>query len=362
MPINLKRSFLILAALILSACGIKVQSENTATAEPLILTATLPPTASPFPFETPLAPTTQPTIMPVEGITITQLNVRTEPSTASEVLGIISANTTVQIIGKDPAENWWQIIYETGVNAKGWITAEYVETASNSVVPVIGGGGVNSQSEATAVVIRQINIRSGPSTTFDSLGFLNANDIVNLTGKNNSGTWLQFSFPAGPEGKGWINSGFVRANDIANLPIVSDAGDVIGTGTPADTALPPPPTIVPAAMDFDSADTPLKTVIFSPTGTTTFIYNGDVSIPDGDVEDWIAFTPYDNLVFIDIQCIGSKSIHVELTGSAEVIICNQPSRAITVSANSETLIRVIATSLSDQLVYTRYIITIKENP
>lgn len=363
MPINLRRSFLILVALYLSACNITVQSENTTTAEPLVITATLPPTATPFPLETPLAPTIQqPTIVPAEGITTTQLNVRTEPSTASEVLGIIGANTTVQIVGKDTAENWWQITYEAGVDTKGWVTAQYVKTANKPDVPVIGGGGLNPQSGATAVVIRQINIRSGPNTTFDSLGILNANDIVNLTGKNSNGTWLQFSFPMGPEGKGWINSGFVKADDIENLPIVSDAGDVIGTGTPANTALPPTPTIVPAAMDFDSADRPVKTVIFNPTGTTTFIYDGDVSTPEGDVEDWIAFTPYDNLVFINIQCTGSNSIQVELIGSAEVIFCDHPTNAITVSANSENLIHIIATSSSNQLATTRYLITIKENP
>ena len=362
MPKNLKRSFLVLTALYLSACNIAVQSEVTDTPEPLLITATLHPTATLFPLETLVAPTIlQPTIVPAEGITTTQLNVRIEPSTASEVLGIIGANTTVQIIGKDTAENWWQIVYETDVDAKGWITAQYVETANKPEVPVIGSDGVNPRSGATAVVTQQINIRSGPGTTFDSLGTLNANDIVNLTGKNSNGTWLQISFSPGPEGKGWINSGFVKVDDIANLPIVSDTGDVIGTGTPADTALPPTPTVVPAAMDFDSAATPLKKVTFNPTGTNTFIYSGDVSTPDGDIEDWIAFTPYDNFVFINIQCTGSNAIRVELIGSDQVIFCDQPSRAITISANSENLIHIIATSSSDSLAYTQYIITIKEN-
>ena len=115
-------------------------------------------------------------------------------------------------------------------------------------------------------------------------------------------------------------------------------------------------------MDFDSADAPLKTVVFSPTGTNILLYSGDVSTPNGDVEDWIAFIPYDNLVFIDIQCTGSNSIRVELIHSTETILCNQPSRAITVSPNSETLIHILATSSSDQLAYTQYLITIKENP
>ena len=339
-----------------------MQAGNTATAAPLIVSVTLPATSTLRPSDTPLPPPPQPTIVPVEGTTSTQLNVRAEPSTVSDVLGVIRANTKVQIVGKDPDENWWQIIYEMGVDGKGWVTAQYVETAGRPQVPVLGGGGLNSGSATTAVVIQQLNIRSGPGTSFNSLGTLNTNDIVNLTGKNSNGTWFQIEFPTGPDGKGWVSSGFVNADNAANLPIASDAGDVIGTGTPADTPLPPTPTIAPAAMDFDSADAPVKTVIFNRTGTNAFIYNGDVSTPNGDTEDWIAFTPYDNLVFIDIQCNGSNTIRVELNNIDTGLLCAQTPMAITVSANSASLLHILAVPSTNQLTYTQYTITIKENP
>ena len=339
-----------------------MKSESTPTGVHHIITPTLPPISTLRPSETALPIPVQPTVAPVEGVATTQLNVRADPSTTSEVLGVITANTKVQIVGKDPYENWWQITYDAGTGGKGWVTAQYVETVGNPEVPVIGIGGLNPQSENTAVVISQLNIRSGPGTTFNSLGTLNANDIVNLSGKNSTGTWLQIEFPAGPDGKGWVNSGFVKADDDASLPIVSNEGDVIGTGTPVDTPLPPTPTIVPAAMDFDSTDTPIKTIIFSRGGINSFIYAGDVSAPNGDTEDWIAFTSYDGLVFINIECNGNNSIRVEASNTNDAVLCNQPPKALTVPVGSETQIHILANSLTDQLVYTKYIITIKENP
>jgi len=287
------------------------------------------------------------------------LNVRAEPSTASEVLGIIAANQTVQIVGQDPGGNWWQIIYETSADGKGWVTSQYVETATRPEVPVIGGEGASPNSGNSAVVIQQLNIRSGPGTSFDSLGILNANDVVSLTGKNRDGTWLQIEFAAGPDGKGWVNAAFVKADTLDVLPIVSDLGEVVGTGTPMDTPLPPAPTIVPAAMDFDSADVPLKTILFERAGTQTLIYNGDVSTPDGDMEDWIAFTPYDHFVFVSIQCTGNGSLHVDVIGTASDLACNGTAQAIQVEAGTMQTIHIEALPASGMLQYINYTLTIK---
>ncbi|HKJ38243.1 MAG TPA: SH3 domain-containing protein, partial [Anaerolineales bacterium] len=128
MPIKLKRSLLVLTYFILTGCNVSVENESTATAAPLMVTATLAPTSTVRPSETLPPPPPQPTTAPVEGTTSTQLNVRAEPSTASEVIGIIAANSKVQIIGKDIGESWWQIAYEAGLDGKGWVTAQYVET------------------------------------------------------------------------------------------------------------------------------------------------------------------------------------------------------------------------------------------
>ena len=348
--------------LLLAGCSVQVSNKDAVTSTPFIITATLPPALTPRPSETPLPPPPQPTIAPVEGTASTQINVRAQPSTASDVLGIIAANTKVEIVGKDPGGNWWQINYPQGVEGKGWVTAQYVTTAGKPDVPVIGGDTSNPASGNSAVVIQQLNVRSGPATSFNSLGILNANDVVNLTGKNSNGSWLQITFAEGPDGKGWVNAGFVKADGVDGLPIISEVGEVIGTGTPADTPLPPTPTIVPASMDNDSADNPIKTVILEDAGTHTILYNGDVSAPAGDTEDWVAVTPYDDVLFMSIQCFGSASINTEIVGTEVKLACNDALKAVPVQNNTRVLIHIKATAPSGQLQYSKYTLTIKASP
>jgi len=344
----------------LAGCSFQVSSKDTATTTPFIITATLLPTLTARPSETPPPPL--PIVAPVEGTASTQINVRTQPSTASEAVGIIPANAKVEIIGKDLGENWWQIIYPTGVDGKGWVAAQYVTTVDKPEVPVIGGDSSNLSSENGAVVIQQLNIRSGPGTNFNSLGILNANDVISLTGKNSSGSWLQIEFAEGPDGKGWVNTGFVKANGVDELPIVSEIGEVIGTGTPVDTSLPSTPTIVPASMDFDSAETPIKTVILEGADIQTVLYNGDVSAPDGDAEDWFAVTPYTNILFIGIQCYGSGTINAEVIGTEAKLVCNDTLKAVPVQNNTKVMIHIKANPPSSQFQYTKYTLTIKASP
>ena len=304
-------------ALFCAGCGVNVSEMEATTPTFQFITATLLPASTPpvAQSETPLPPPRLPTLTPVEGITSVQLNVRAEPSTASEILGIIPANTKVQIVGKDPGENWWQILYPEagqGDQGKGWVTAQYVSTAVKPEVPIVGGGGANPGNPNVAVIQQQLNVRSGPGTSFNSLGTLNPQDVVALIGKDSNGAWLQIEFSAGPDGKGWINAAFARAQGVDNLPVVSDSGTVIGTVTPENTPLPPTPTIVPAPMDNDSAQAPAVDVTFTTTGTRSLQYTSDVSSPTGDTDDWVQFTPFTSRAILELTCTGSGSMVVEL--------------------------------------------------
>jgi uncharacterized protein YraI len=256
----------------------------------------------------------------VDGATSTQINVRAEPSTAGAVLGIIPANTRIEIIGRDPGGNWWQILYPhpDAVDGKGWVTAQYIAVAGMPEVPIIGGAATGTAFGNVAIVQEQINVRSGPGTDFNSLGTLNTQDVVSLTGKDPNGAWLQIDFPSGPEGKGWINAAFVQAQGTENLPIIADSGQVVGTGTPTTIPPTPTPTVIPAREDHDSDDHPLASVTFDPIGTQTFIYNGDVSTPSGDPEDWLQFTPFGGRVQLEVACSASE-LGIELIQNGQAI-------------------------------------------
>lgn len=348
-----------------SGCDVQVHQLTTTPAVSVLLTSTLPAPSTQVPSETPLPSPPQPTAPPVEGVTSTQINVRAEPSTAGNVLGTIPANTRLEIVGKDPGENWWQINYPQGqgVDGKGWVSAQYVTTAARPEVPTIGGAATGASSGNVAIVQQQINVRSGPGTSFNSLGTLNPQDVLSLTGKDPNGAWLQIEFAAGPEGKGWVNAAFVRAQGVENLPIVTEAGLVVGTGTPTVVPATPTATVVPAQTDNDSRDAPIVSVVFEPEGTQSFIYNGGVSTPEGDSQDWIAFKPDGPFVFISLDCHGNDSLQIEVAEDSVPVsmqvACGDQMKKIAVKAGSNYVIHLQATPSAGGLQTIDYILTIR---
>jgi uncharacterized protein YraI len=272
----------------------------------------------------------------------------------------------VEIIGKDPGGNWWQINYPQGVDGKGWVTAQYVTTGNEPDVPVIGANQADPNHGNVAIVQQQINIRSGPGTDFNALGTLNRQDVVRLTGKDANGAWLQIDYANGPEGKGWVNTAFVEAHGVENLSIITETGLILGTGTPTGIPFTPTPTIVPAWEDQDSSVHPSATVVFEPTGTQTLMYNGDLSSPQGDSEDWIAFRSDDGSVFVSLVCQGSNSIEMQLLENESSVIsyakCNAPLSQVLVKPDSNYLVHLRAIRSDGPLQYTNYILTIKTRP
>lgn len=285
-----------------AACGAPQAAPATPT--PLFVTASLPPgeaSSTPPPTQTPLPATALPTAAPIEGSTTSQLNVRSEPSTASASLGMLDAFSRVQVVAKDAGGNWYQVLYAAGPQGMGWVRAQYVQVPSPEDVPPLAG----AQSGPSGTVTQQVNVRSGPGTSFNALGTLNPQDSVTLTGKNPEGTWLQIAFSAGEGGLAWIAAGYVQSGATAGLPIIGEQGQVLGTGTPEALAPSPTPTVLPAFEDGDSAAAPAADVRFSPSGSGSLQYTSEVSSPTGDREDWIRFTPYLPEVTIELTCLGS---------------------------------------------------------
>jgi uncharacterized protein YraI len=370
--VSIRSSGIVLIVLVFLSTGcIFNRREETITAPtPLIIPSTLPATQTLAPSETmtPLpAQPTAPRAIPIEGLTATQINVRAEPSTVSNVLGIIPANTKVEITGKDPGENWWQINYAQGIDGKGWVTAQYITTTTKPEVPIIGGAvQADPKNGNVAIVQQQINVRSGPGTDFNSLGTLNPQDIVGLIGKDANGVWLQIDFASGPEGKGWVNAAFVQAQGVENLPIITETGLIVGTGTPTGIPLTPIPTMIPAWEDHDSPSNPVASVDFASTGIQTLIYNGDLSSPQGDTEDWIVFEPDGPFVFASLDCKGGDSLKIEITDNDLPIglelACGDQMKQIPVRAGDNYLIHLRAPSSTGSLQYINYTLTIKTRP
>ena len=138
---------IVLVVFILSstACSAEPSVPDTPTpTPPLFITATLPPTQTPRPSATPEPPTATVPVQPVEGQTISQLNVRSAPTADSNLLGTIQIATRVQIVGKDPTGSWWMIAYPDSPTGKGWVTAQFVQASNTENVPVF-----NAQAQST---------------------------------------------------------------------------------------------------------------------------------------------------------------------------------------------------------------------
>lgn len=135
---------LIIVLLLSTACSAQVTEvtvPDTPTPAPLaFVTATLPPTQTPHPSATPVPPTPTVPFTPVEGQTISQLNVRSAPSAESDLLGTVEIFAKVQIVGKDPTGSWWLLVYPQSPSGTGWVTAQFVQATDAQDVPVISGG------------------------------------------------------------------------------------------------------------------------------------------------------------------------------------------------------------------------------
>lgn len=264
-------------ALLSAACSPEATAPDTPTPTPLvIITSTLPPTQTPRPSATPEPPTPTVPVAPVEGQTISQLNVRSAPSAESDLLGSLQISTKVQIVGKDPASAWWLIVYPQSPTGTGWVTAQFVQvTTSTENVPVFRG-----QAQA---------------------------------GTGNP--------PAA-----------VTAPEAGTAPIVE-------AGSAAASSPAPNLSLAAAFPDGDSAQAPAVSITLSKASVRSFNYSSDLSAPEGDPEDWVQFklggpAGQETVVSVVIDCSGSGSLNVELIQNNSTlqgwqeITCGHPSQLI----------------------------------
>jgi hypothetical protein len=124
--------------------------------------------------------------------------------------------------------------------------------------------------------------------------------------------------------------------------------------------------VVPAPEDGDSPESPIASVIFGPGGTRSFMYNGDVSVPQGDAEDWIAFRPYADHVFLSLECTGSNSIEIQILENRSLantdMKCGIRMESLAVDAGMDYVIHLKAVPAATALEYVNYILTVNTRP
>ena len=297
---------------------------------------------------------------------------RSGPGTSYASLGLLSAGEKVHIVSKDSQGAWYQILYASAPQGRGWVAAQFVQVAAGAEIPL---DATATPAGPTGLVMQRLNVRSGPGTAFDLLGVLQADARVSLAGKNGAASWFQIDYAAAPTGHGWITAQYVQTDSASNLPVLDDYGTPATSslaGMPSGPPATPTPTIGPAFADGDSQATPAIQVTFSATGTHQFTYSSQVSAPDGDLEDWVEFTPYtasgtNARLSFRLTCTGNDTVMVELWqgGTAlsgwGTLACGDLEKSIPLPAGQVYELRLTpAAGQGSRLV--DYILTVQNRP
>lgn len=308
----------------------------------------------------------------IDGTLTVKVNVRSGPGTTYASLGQLEAGGKVHVMAQDSTGAWFQILYSGSPQGRGWVTAQYVTIPTGTEVPF---QATLTLAGPTGRVIQRLNVRSGPGTSYNTLGLLEPGAAVSLTGKNSTASWYQIDYVDGPGGHGWVTAQYIQTDAASKLPVLDDFGNIItpgAAGTPSAPDLAPTSTIGPAMADGDSAANPSINVTFTASGMRRFIYSDQVSAPQGDAEDWLAFTPFSSsgtnarLVF-SLTCIGNGTLTVELRQGGNLLSgwgtlgCGDKRKTILLPSGQIILIH-LAPVPGDGLQLVAYTLDVQNNP
>ncbi|HSO11958.1 MAG TPA: SH3 domain-containing protein [Anaerolineales bacterium] len=191
--------------------------------------------------------------------TVSQMaKVRVGPGVGYMELGLLNPGTVIVLTGRTDGNAWVQIEYPSGLDGRGWVLQELIKFEGEYAglpfynllaTPVDKPGSAPAESSATDIpsateapidipvastptadtpyglTLAQINARSGPASSHQSYGLIEANERVNLLGQTLNGLWYQIEYPAIPAGVAWVSSQYVKVtSDIRNLPYFDNDG------------------------------------------------------------------------------------------------------------------------------------------
>ena len=179
-------------------------AQNTATAAPATPTATPVPTAvpeptatvegatpTPVPSATP-TPTPSTTLAPdfaaAGAINANGVNIRAGSSTSAKSYGKLMKNTALGLYEKIGS---WYRVRVTATGLDGYVYAKYVTITQTGTGSSASGGSAYSKGYINA---SGVNVRTGASTQYNSLGAFARNTSVRVLGS--SGSWYQIEIPS----------------------------------------------------------------------------------------------------------------------------------------------------------------------
>ena len=218
-----------------------------ATPVPLTPTATLLAPAS----ATPESETSDVPPASIVVAVVGQADLRSSPSADADVIGLVAAEGTVSVVGRDPDGRWYRLEDGTWISADDLVdapqdrvaivmaetqqpTAVSVEQPTQAATPI--AAPTVQLVGVTAIVNADANLRSGPGVEFDRVDGVNLGSEVFVVGRSADGEWYLL------ESGTWLFAALVV--EAVDVPVVAEDA-VPGSLPTVETDAPPPETYAP---------------------------------------------------------------------------------------------------------------------
>ena len=130
------------------------------------------------------------------------LNVREGASTSSKVIGSLSGNTKVTIVGEEGA--FYKIEYKA---SHGYVAKEYIKDIKDEVVtePEKPSNPENSNKTGVVTASKGLNVRKEANTSSQIIGILNSGESVEIIGEENGFYKITYKGQEAYASKNYIN-------------------------------------------------------------------------------------------------------------------------------------------------------------
>ncbi|EGT3618525.1 MULTISPECIES: SH3 domain-containing protein [Clostridium] len=130
------------------------------------------------------------------------LNVREGASTSSKVIGSLSGNTNVTIVGEEGA--FYKIEYK---GSHGYVAKEYIKDIKDEVVtePEKPSNPENSKKTGVVTASKGLNVRKEANTSSQIIGILNSGESVEIIGEENGFYKITYKGQEAYASKNYIN-------------------------------------------------------------------------------------------------------------------------------------------------------------
>lgn len=165
------------------------------------------------------------TIIKTSKVSCSSLNVRSNPSLSSAVIGGVSKDQTVSIISE--SNGWSKIKYGSGI---GYVSSQYLSGGNNTINSGNGGSSSNENAQPGFVKLSSssssLNVRSAANLSSSVIGSLRNGASVSILGQ--TGSWYKIKYDSKI---GYVSSSYISSSNNSNSSSNNSSTTSTGKGT-----------------------------------------------------------------------------------------------------------------------------------